>query len=238
VLVSLMWVNNEIGSITDIAALAPQLRARGVLLHVDAAQALGKLPIDLAQVPVDLLSVSGHKLGGPQGIGALFVRRKPRARVAPLLHGGGHEWGMRSGTLATHQIVGFGAAAAALDADYPARAASLRDRLWNSLRELPGVHRNGDPEAAAPHLLNLSFEGVEGESLRAALPDLALSSGAACSSATAELSYVLRALGRDDDLAHASLRFSFGMQTTAGEIDAAAAQVRAAVRKLRALSPV
>ena len=237
VLVSLMWVNNEIGNITDIPAIAARLRERGVLLHVDAAQAVGKLPIDLRSVPVDLLSLSAHKLGGPKGAGALFVRRKPRARVSPQMHGGGHEWGMRSGTLATHQIVGMGAAFASVPADFATRAAELRERLWTQLSGLNRVHRNGDPARAAPQVLNVSFEGVEGESLRAALCDVAVSSGAACSSATAEPSYVLRALGRDDGLANASLRFSFGRQTTASDIDRAAARVITEVRKLRALWP-
>ena len=236
-LVSLMWVNNEIGNVTDIPALATRLRERGVLLHVDAAQAVGKLSINLREVPIDLLSLSAHKLGGPKGIGALYVRRRPRARVAPQMHGGGHEWGMRSGTLATHQIVGMGAAFAALTSDYAAHTARLRDRLWHALRGLPGVLRNGDPAQAAPHLLNLSFEGVEGESLRARLFDIAVSSGAACSSATAEPSYVLRALGRSDALANASLRFSFGPATTEAEIDTAAARVSEQVRSLRALAP-
>lgn len=240
VLVSLMWVNNEIGTITDIGSLAPLLRARGVLFHVDAAQAAGKVPIDLARVPVDLLSLSAHKLNGPKGIGALFVRRRPRARVAPQLHGGGHEWGMRSGTLATHQIAGMGAAfesaGARLTTEAP-RLAALRERLWTALSKLPDVHRNGDPSRAAPHVLNVSFEGVEGESLRAGLVDLAVSSGAACSSATAEPSYVLRALGRSDDLANASLRFSFGRATTAEEIDAAAEAVSRELHRLRTLAP-
>lgn len=238
VLVSLMWVNNEIGNVTDIPTLAVRLRERGVMLHVDAAQAAGKLPIDLASVPVDLLSLSAHKLGGPQGAGALFVRRRPRARVAPQLHGGGHEWGMRSGTLATHQLVGMGAAIASLPPDFAERTAALRERLWTRLCALPGVHRNGDAEHAAPHILNCSFEGVEGESLRAGLFDVAVSSGAACSSATAEPSYVLRALGRDDALASATLRFSFGRDTTAQDIDAAASRVISEVGRLRELAPV
>lgn len=237
VLVSLMWVNNEIGNVTDIPALAALLRARGVMLHVDAAQAAGKLGIDLAAVPVDLLSLSAHKLGGPKGIGALFVRRRPRARVAPQMHGGGHEWGMRSGTLAPHQIVGMGAAFALADPAQAAAVGELRERLWSQVQDLPGVLRNGDPQRAAPHILNLSFAGVEGESLRARLADVAVSSGAACSSATAEPSYVLRALGRDDELAQASLRFSFGVQTTAEDVDTAAQRVREAVQALRALSP-
>jgi cysteine desulfurase len=237
VLVSLMWVNNEIGNITDIPALAAELRARGVMLHVDAVQAAGKVPIDLANVPIDLLSVSAHKLGGPQGIGALFVRRKPRARVAPQLHGGGHEWGMRSGTLATHQIVGMGAAFASIPEDFAVRTAALRDRLWQRIRTVDGVLRNGDPAQAAPHVLNVSVEGVEGESLRAGLFDVALSSGSACSSATGEASYVLRALGRSDELAGASLRFSLGRSSTQDEIDRAASRFIDEVRRLRALSP-
>ncbi|MBL6751304.1 MAG: aminotransferase class V-fold PLP-dependent enzyme [Nevskia sp.] len=240
-LVSLMWVNNETGVVQDIARLAPLLRERGVLFHVDAAQAAGKLPIDLRRVPVDLLSLSAHKLYGPKGAGALYVRRKPRARLAPQMHGGGHEWGMRSGTLATHQLAGMGAAfelaARRLEGD-AAAVAGLRDRLWQRLRELPRIHRNGDPAACAPHVLNISFEGVEGESLRAALPGLAVSSGSACSSATQEPSYVLRALGRSDDLANASLRFSLGRGTTAAEVDQAAAMVMEKVRWLRSLSPL
>jgi cysteine desulfurase len=240
VLVSLMWVNNEIGTITDIVTLAPLLRARGVLFHVDAVQAAGKVAIDLSKVPVDLLSLSAHKLHGPKGIGALFVRRRPRARVAPQFHGGGHEWGMRSGTLATHQIAGFGAACAAAGShleNESARLAALRERLWTRLAAIPSIHRNGDPAIAAPHVLNVSFEGVEGESLRAGLADVAVSSGAACSSATAEPSYVLRALGRSDDLAAASLRFSFGRTTTQAEIDTAATRVAQEVHRLRQLAP-
>ena len=239
VLVSLMWVNNEIGNVQDIERLAPLLRQRGVLLHVDAAQAIGRIAIDLQTTPVDLLSLSAHKAYGPKGIGALFVRRRPRARLAPQLHGGGHEQGMRSGTLATHQIVGMGAAfeilqgEGAVDAQ---RQSALRERLWNALRDLPGVYRNGDPEHAAPHILNLSFENVEGESLRAALPDLAVSSGSACSSVTQESSYVLRALGRDDELANASLRFSFGRSTTEADIDAAASRVRVELLRLRGIA--
>ena len=244
-LVSLMWINNEIGTVHDIEALAPRLRERGVLLHVDAAQAAGKRAIDLRAVPVDLLSLSAHKLYGPKGVGALFVRRRPRARLSPQMHGGGHEQGMRSGTLPTHQVVGMGAAfalaASRLEADID-HCRTLRDALWTRLRGIPGVLRNGpagDPagEPAAPHLLNLSFPGVEGESLRAALAGVAVSSGSACSSATAEPSYVLRALGRDDETANASLRFSFGRPTTRAEIDTVADAVIAQVARLRALSP-
>lgn len=241
VLVSLMWVNNEIGVVQEVERLAPLLRERGVLFHVDAVQAAGKLPIDLRATPIDLLSVSAHKIYGPKGVGALFVRKKPRARLAPQMHGGGHEWGMRSGTLATHQIVGmgaaFGIAAARLESD-AAQLASLRDLLWQRLQALPRVLRNGDPAHAAPHVLNLSFEGVEGEALRASLPDLAVSSGSACSSATAEPSYVLRALGRDDELANASLRFSLGRGSSAGQIERAAESVIKQVQWLRELSPL
>jgi len=240
-LVSLMWVNNETGVVQDIERLAPLLRERGVMFHVDAVQAAGKLPIDLRQVPIDLLSLSAHKLYGPKGIGALFVRKKPRARLAPQMHGGGHEQGMRSGTLATHQIVGMGkayeVAAAELDED-ARRLGGLRDLLWTRLQALPRIHRNGDPAHSAPHILNVSFEGVEGESLRASLPELAVSSGSACSSATQEPSYVLRALGRDDELANASLRFSLGRPTTADEIESAAARVVEKVQWLREMSPI
>ena len=235
VLVSLMWVSNEIGTINEIETLAPRLRERGVLLHVDAVQAVGKLRVDLGAVPIDLMSMSAHKLYGPKGIGALFVRKRPRARVAPQLHGGGHEQGMRSGTLAPHQCVGMGAAFALATSRFQedaTRIGALRDRLWMRLQALPRVHRNGTG-VLAPHILNLSFEGVEGEALRAMLPNLAVSSGSACSSVTREPSYVLRALGRDDALANASLRFSLGRGTTEGQLDAAAEQVIAAVLWLR-----
>ncbi|HEX4872544.1 MAG TPA: cysteine desulfurase family protein [Nevskiaceae bacterium] len=238
VLVSLMWVQNELGSCLPIERLAPRLRERGVLLHVDAAQAAGKLAIDLARTPVDLLSLSAHKLGGPPGIGALFVRKRPRARLSPQLHGGGQEQGMRSGTLPAPLILAFGAAAAAAAAEQPALAArleTLRERLWQGLRAgIPDLTRNTPPAGeAAPQLLNVSVPGVEGESLRARLPALALSSGAACSSATREPSYVLRALGHDDALAEASLRYSLGRDTTAAEIDQAIQLTVAAVQALR-----
>lgn len=234
-LVSLMWVNNELGSINEIESLAPRLRERGVLLHVDAVQAVGKLAIDLSTLPVDLLSMSAHKLYGPKGVGALFVRKRPRTRLSPQLHGGGHEQGMRSGTLATHQIVGMGAAFRLAGERRPADLSHyerLRDRLWARLSALPGIFRNGSA-AGAPHILNVSFDGVEGEALRALLPGLMVSSGSACSSATREPSYVLRALGRDDALANASLRFSFGRGNTEAEIDRAATQVIDAVLWLR-----
>jgi cysteine desulfurase len=239
-LVSLMWVNNETGAIQDIERLAPLLRERGILFHVDAVQAAGKLPVDLRATPVDLLSLSAHKLYGPKGIGALFVRKRPRARLAPQIHGGGHEQGMRSGTLATHQIAGMGAAfeaaAACREADAQ-RLGALREQLWQRLSALPRVLRNSPP-APAPHILNVSFEGVEGESLRASLPDMAVSSGSACSSATQEPSYVLRALGRSDELANASLRFSLGRPTTPADIETAATRVIEKVEWLRELSPL
>lgn len=239
-LVSLMWVNNEIGSVTDIPRLANALADRGVMLHVDAAQAAGKLLIDLSSVPVSLLSLSAHKFGGPQGIGALFVRRRPRSRVAAQLHGGGHEQGMRSGTLPVHQILGMGAASAEVDAELDQAVEhmrQLRERMAERLLELPGVTRNGSAPQQAPHILNLSFDGVNGESLRASLDGLAVSSGSACTSASSEPSYVLRSLGRDDELANASLRFSFSPMTEIEEVDQAAEQVREQVQRLRALSP-
>jgi len=239
-LVSLMWVNNETGVVNDVEALAPRLRERGVLFHVDAVQAAGKIPVDLARVPIDLLSLSAHKFYGPKGIGALFVRKRPRARLAPQMHGSGHEQGMRSGTLPTHQIAGLGEAARIALADLQpesARLRALRERLETALAVLPGIFVNGASAPRAPGILNVSFTGVEGESLRAALPELAVSSGSACSSATREPSFVLRAMGRDDELAGASLRFSLGRFTTEAEVDAAAAQVVAQVRRLRALAP-
>lgn len=240
-LVSLMWVNNEIGVTQPIEALGRQLRSRGVLFHVDAAQAAGRLPIDWSQLQVDLLTLSAHKLYGPKGVGALVARRRPRARLAPQMHGGGHEWGMRSGTLATHQIVGMGSAcriAAEEGMTEVERIAALRDRLAAALETQPGVLFNGHRQARAAHILNLSFAGVEGESLRAGLPELAVSSGSACSAATQEPSYVLRALGRSDQLAAASLRFSLGRFTTAEDVDQAATAVIAQLQRLRALSPL
>ena len=240
-LVTLMWVQNEIGTINEIESLANALRERGILFHVDAVQAAGKIPIDLQRTPIDLLTITAHKQHGPKGVGALFVRKKPRARVAPQMHGSGHELGMRSGTLPTHQIAGMGEAyriARAGMHDDSDRLSLLRDELWDRLQELPRIHRNGDPNNSVPNILNVSFEGVEGESLRAMLPGLALSSGSACSSATREPSYVLRALGREDELAGASLRFSFGRFTDEAHIRGAATQVVEAVQKLRAISPL
>jgi cysteine desulfurase len=240
-LVSLMWVNNEIGTINEVEALAPLLRERGILFHVDAVQAAGKLDINLAQTPIDLLSVSAHKLYGPKGVGALFVRKRPRARLAPQMHGGGHEQGMRSGTLATHQIAGMGEAfriARSVLREDAQRLTALRDELWKRLQALPRIHLNGDEAHRAPHILNVSFEGAEGESLRAMLGDVAVSSGSACSSATREPSFVLRALGRDDELAGSSLRFSLGRYSTAQDVAGAAEKVVEAVNWLRELSPV
>jgi cysteine desulfurase len=240
VLVSVMYVNNEIGTINDVAAIGTLCRERGVLFHVDAAQAAGKLPLRVDEICADLLSLSGHKVYGPKGIGALYLRGSPKSRLEPLIHGGGHEWGMRSGTLATHQIVGMGEAfriAAAEQAEEAVRLAGLRRRLWDGIATLGGVQLNGDAERRVAGILNVSFEGVEGESLLFGLRELAVSSGSACTSASREASYVLRALGRDDQLAQSSLRFSVGRFTTAEDVDRAAAIVRKQVQRLRALGP-
>ncbi len=239
--VSLMHVNNEIGVINDIQAIGEITRARKVMFHVDAAQSAGKIPIDLQTMQVDLLSLSAHKMYGPKGIGALFVRRKPRARIEAQMHGGGHERGMRSGTLPTHQIVGMGEAARICREEMGAeteRLKALRSRFWNAVSDMEAVHLNGDMEQRIPGNLNISFAYVEGESLIMSLKDIAISSGSACTSASLEPSYVLRALGLEDELAHSSLRFSFGRFTTEEEVDYAAEQVRKAVTKLRDLSPL
>lgn len=239
VLVSIQYVNNETGVIHDIPAIAAVTRARGVLLHVDAAQALGRVPIDLRELPVDLMSLAAHKVGGPRGIGALFVRRRPRARLVPLLHGGGHEQGMRSGTLSVHQIAGFAAAAAQAVAErvpLEARHRQLRERLEAGLTALGGVQVHAAGAARVPAIGSAGFTGVHGEALRAMLGPLCVSGGSACSSQTAEPSYVLRALGCSELLAGASLRFSFGPETTPEEIDAAVAIVGAAVRRLRQIA--
>jgi len=236
ILVSIMHVNNEIGTINDIAAIGAVCRERGVVFHVDAAQSVGKIGLDLQQLPVDLLSVSAHKFYGPKGCGALYVRRQPRAGLEAQMHGGGHERGMRSGTLATHQVVGIGEAAelAARRMEEDAvHIARLRDRLWDGIRDMDGVSLNGHPLRRVPGALNVAFAGVEGESLMMAMKDLAVSSGSACTSASLEPSYVLRAIGLDDDLAHASIRFSIGRYTTAEQIDFAAEQIRTAVQRLR-----
>ena len=241
VLVSVMYVNNEIGTINDLAPIGRLCRERGVLFHVDAAQAAGKLPVNVDEIGADLLSVSAHKVYGPKGVGALYLRGSPKSRLEPQIHGGGHEWGMRSGTLATHQIVGMGEAfriAVAEQAAEAERLRGLRTRLWAGIVGLGGVHLNGDPERRVAGILNVSFEGVEGESLLFALRDLALSSGSACTSASREASYVLRALGRDDQLAQSSLRFSLGRFSTVEEVDYAIAVVREQVNRLRSLGPV
>jgi cysteine desulfurase len=239
-LVSLMHVNNETGVIQDIAGIGAVCRAQSVVFHVDAAQSAGRLALDLAHLPVDLLSLSAHKIHGPKGIGALFVRARARAPLTPLMFGGGQESGIRPGTLPTHQIAGFGLACelagAALHSD-GARIARWRDELWSSLESLGGVTMNGEQAPRVPHILNVSFDGVDGESLMSALAGLAVSTGSACNSALAEPSYVLRALGRSVRQAESALRFSFGRFTTAADIAAAAAQVRHAVLRLRAISP-
>ena len=240
-LASVMFVNNEIGIIQDIEKLGSICRAKGVIFHVDAAQATGKVAINLASLPVDLMSFSAHKTYGPKGIGALYVRRKPRVRVEAQMHGGGHERGMRSGTLATHQIVGMGEAFRIAGQEMAAeneRIRMLRDRLWLSLQDMEEVYLNGDFEQRVPHNLNVSFNYVEGESLIMALKDIAVSSGSACTSASLEPSYVLRALGRNDELAHSSIRFTFGRYTTVEDIDYVIALVKKAVGKLRDLSPL
>ena len=241
VLASVMMVNNETGVIQDIAALGALCRAKGVIFHVDAAQAAGKVAIDLDVLPVDLLSLSAHKIYGPKGIGALYVRRKPRVRIDAQMHGGGHERGMRSGTLATHQIVGMGEAfwlARENMAADNARIKTLRDRLWAGFQKLDCVVLNGDESQRAVQYLNCSFNYVEGESLLMGIKGVAVSSGSACTSASLEPSYVLRAMGRSDELAHSSVRFSIGRFTTVEEIDFTIAQVTEVVNRLRAMSPL
>lgn len=241
ILVSLMAVNNELGTTTDIQAIGEFLREKGVLFHVDAAQAVGKIKINLEELKVDLMSFSAHKIYGPKGIGALYVRRKPRVRIKAEQHGGGHERGMRSGTLPTHQIVGMGEAFALsvkrFDQDHT-HIKHLRDKLWNGLQSIEEVYLNGSLEHGIPNIINVSFNFVEGESLMMSLKDLAVSSGSACTSATLEPSYVLRAIGRPDELAHSSIRFSIGRYTTEEDIDRVLAQIHDAVHKLRELSPL
>lgn len=239
--VSLMHVNNEIGTITDIAAIGEITRSKGIVFHVDAAQSAGKVVIDMEKMKVDLMSFSAHKAYGPKGIGALYVRRKPRIRLEAQMHGGGHERGMRSGTLPTHQIVGMGEAfrlaKEELEAD-TAHVLALRERMLDGLKDVEEVHINGSLEQRVPANLNVSFAFVEGESLLMSLKDLAVSSGSACTSASLEPSYVLRALGLSDELAHSSIRFSFGRFTTNEDIDYAVNQIKGAVEKLRELSPL
>ncbi len=241
ILVSLMHVNNEIGVINDIEAIGEITRAQKILFHVDAAQSTGKLPLDMSSMKVDLLSISAHKMYGPKGIGALYVRRKPRVRIEAQMHGGGHERGMRSGTLPTHQIVGIGEACRIAQQEMASEneyLLTLKQRFISHFKGMEEVHINGSVEQRVAGNLNISFAFVEGESLIMALKDLAVSSGSACTSASLEPSYVLRALGLSDELAHSSLRFSFGRFTTAEEIDFAAEKVKGAVSKLRELSPL
>ena len=241
ILASVMHANNEIGVVNDIAGIGEICRAAGVLFHVDGAQSVGKIPVDLEQMKVDLLSMSAHKMYGPKGVGALYVRRKPRVRLEAQMHGGGHERGMRSGTLATHQLVGFGEAARIAHeemATESAQSEALRERFWDAISDIPEVYINGDREQRLPGALNVSFAFVEGESLIMSLRDLAISSGSACTSASLEPSYVLRALWLNDEMAHSSLRFSFGRFTTEAEVDHAVKCVRHAVEKLRELSPL
>jgi cysteine desulfurase len=241
ILVSVMLVNNEIGVIQDVYAIGELCRARGIIFHIDAAQATGKVAIDLSTLKCDLMSFSAHKTYGPKGIGALFVRRKPRVRLEPLIHGGGHERGMRSGTLPTHQIVGMGEAFRLAQLEMSTeneRIRALRDRLWAGLSEMEAVYLNGDLDQRVPHNLNLSFNYVEGESLLMAVKYIAVSSGSACTSASLEPSYVLRALGRSDELAHSSIRFSVGRFTTVEEVDFTIALMKDKVAKLREMSPL
>ena len=240
-IVSIMHVNNELGTVNDIARIGKVCRDRKIMFHVDAAQSAGKTPIDVEAMFVDMMSFSAHKIYGPKGIGALFVRRKPRVRIEAQMHGGGHERGMRSGTLPTHQIVGMGHAfkiGHEILADETNRITALRKRLWDGVADIEEVHLNGSADQHVPGIVNISFAFVEGESLMMALRDLAVSSGSACTSASLEPSYVLRALGLNDEMAHSSIRFSIGRYTSEADIDAAIAQVRTAVEKLRLLSPL
>ena len=241
ILVSVMYVNNEIGVIQDIPALGEICRERGIIFHVDAAQATGKVAIDLSKLKVDLMSFSAHKTYGPKGIGALYVRRKPRVRLEAQIHGGGHERGMRSGTLATHQIVGMGEAFRLARLEMAAeneRVRTLRDRLLDGFKGMEEIYVNGDMEHRVPHNLNVSFNFVEGESLIMAIKEVAVSSGSACTSASLEPSYVLRALGRNDELAHSSIRFTIGRFTTQEDIDFTVALLQRKIAKLRELSPL
>lgn len=241
VLISVMMVNNEIGVVQDIAGIGAWCRQQGIMFHVDAAQATGKVDIDLDSLCVDLMSLCAHKTYGPKGIGALYVRRRPRVRLSSQMHGGGHERGMRSGTLPTHQCVGMGAAfelAGQVMTEENIRIGQLRDRLWAGLNAIEEVYVNGDMNQRVPHNLNISFNYVEGESVIMALKDLAVSSGSACTSASLEPSYVLRALGRNDELAHSSIRFTLGRYTTEQEIDFAIELIQRKVANLRELSPL
>ena len=241
ILISVMYVNNEIGVVQDIEKIGEMCREKGIVFHVDSAQATGKIDINLANLKVDLMSFSAHKTYGPKGIGALFVRRKPRIRIEAQMHGGGHERGMRSGTLPTHQIVGMGEAFRLAREEMvteSTRIRMLRDRLWTGLSTLEEVYLNGDMDSRVPHNLNISFNYVEGESMLMALKDVAISSGSACTSASLEPSFVLRALGRNDELAHSSIRFSVGRFTTIEEVDFTIELVKEKISKLRELSPL
>ena len=241
VLISVMYVNNEIGVIQDIPRIGEFCREKGILFHVDSAQATGKVVIDLQAIKVDLMSFSAHKTYGPKGVGALYVRRKPRIRIEAQIHGGGHERGMRSGTLPTHQIVGMGEAFRIARQEMAAeneRIRMLRDRLLTGLKDIPAVYVNGSMEHRVPHNLNISFNYVEGESLLMGIKDVAVSSGSACTSASLEPSYVLRALGRSDELAHSSIRFSVGRFTTEQDVDFTVALLKEKVAKLREMSPL
>ncbi|WP_233863079.1 IscS subfamily cysteine desulfurase [Paraburkholderia adhaesiva] len=241
ILVSVMHVNNEIGVIQDIEAIGEICREKGIIFHVDAAQSTGKAPIDLQKLKVDLMSFSAHKTYGPKGIGALYVRRKPRVRIEAQMHGGGHERGMRSGTLATHQCVGMGEAFRIAHEEMATeneRVRMLRDKLLNGLKEIDETYVNGDMEHRVPHNLNISFNFVEGESMIMAVKDVAVSSGSACTSASLEPSYVLRALGRNDELAHSSIRFTVGRFTTEEEVDFVINLLKTKIAKLRELSPL
>ena len=241
ILISIMHVNNEIGVIQDIAAIGELARSKKIFFHVDAAQSAGKVPIDLQEMKVDLMSFSAHKIYGPKGMGALYVRRKPRVRLEAQIHGGGHERGMRSGTLATHQIVGMGEAFRIAKEEMATendRIRMLRDKLWNGINDMEEIYLNGDFEHRVSGNLNVSFNFVEGESLIMALKDIAVSSGSACTSASLEPSYVLRAIGRNDELAHSSIRFTIGRYTTEEEIDHTIKIIREKVEKLRELSPL
>ncbi|UJF20415.1 IscS subfamily cysteine desulfurase [Shewanella sp. OMA3-2] len=241
ILVSIMHVNNEIGVIQDINAIGELCRAKGIFFHMDAAQSAGKIPLDVQQTKVDLISISGHKMYGPKGVGALYVRRKPRIRLESQMHGGGHERGMRSGTLATHQIVGLGEAAVIAKQDMQedtVRIRRLRDKLWAGINHIEETYINGDSEQGFCGIFNVSFNFVEGESLMMALKDLAVSSGSACTSASLEPSYVLRALGLNDEMAHSSIRFSIGRFTTDEEIEHAINVITESIDKLREMSPL
>jgi cysteine desulfurase len=241
ILVSIMMVNNEIGVIQPVWEIAEICREKGVIFHCDAVQGAGRIDIDVSKLKADLLTITAHKIYGPKGIGALYVRRKPRVRIEAQIHGGGHERGFRSGTLATHQIVGFGEAARLAKAEMATdneRVRALRDKLWSAIKDMEEVYVNGDLKRRIPHNLNVSFNFVEGESLIMAVKDIAVSSGSACTSASLEPSYVLRALGRNDELAHSSIRITLGRFTTEEEVNYAAQLIRKKVEKLRELSPL